>query len=52
MNLFIDHLYTSLGSTSNYSAIANLHKSKITPSPAKPSSSLLFLYQPFPSNGY
>jgi hypothetical protein len=27
---FIDHLYTQLGTTSNYSAIANLHTSQIT----------------------
>jgi hypothetical protein len=33
---FIDHLYTRLGTTSNYGAIANLHNSLIT-APAKPS---------------
>jgi hypothetical protein len=30
VNGFIDHLYTSLGTTSNYSAIANLHTLQIT----------------------
>jgi hypothetical protein len=34
---FIDHLCTPLGSTSNYSAVANLHTLKITAAPAKPS---------------
>jgi hypothetical protein len=29
VNGFIDHLYTSLGTTSNYSAIANLHTLQI-----------------------
>jgi hypothetical protein len=33
---FIDHLYTRLGTTSNYSATANLHNSQITSAPAKP----------------
>jgi hypothetical protein len=33
---FIDHLYTRLGTTSNYSAAANLHSSQITRAPAKP----------------
>jgi hypothetical protein len=27
---FTDHLYTRLGTTSNYSATANLHNSQIT----------------------
>jgi hypothetical protein len=31
---FIDHLYTRLGTTSNYSASANLHSSQITTAPA------------------
>jgi hypothetical protein len=30
VNGFSDHLYTSLGTTSNYSAVANLHTLKIT----------------------
>jgi hypothetical protein len=33
---FIDHLYTRLGTTSNYSAITNLHNSQITTEPVKP----------------
>jgi hypothetical protein len=33
---FIDHLYTRLLITSNYSAIADLHSSNITTAPAKP----------------
>jgi hypothetical protein len=36
VNGFIDHLYTPLGTTSNYSATANLHNSQITTAPAKP----------------
>jgi hypothetical protein len=36
VNEFIDHLYTSLGTTSNYSATANLHYSQITTALAKP----------------
>jgi hypothetical protein len=35
VNEFIDHLYTRLVTTSNYSATAN-HNSQITPAPAKP----------------
>jgi hypothetical protein len=35
VNGFIDHLYTPLGTTSNYSATANLHNSQITTAPAK-----------------
>jgi hypothetical protein len=31
----IDHLYTPLGTTSNYSAIANLHNLQITTAPLK-----------------
>jgi hypothetical protein len=33
---YIDHLYTLLGTTCTYSAIANLHNSQITITPAKP----------------
>jgi hypothetical protein len=36
VNGFIDHLYSRLGNTSNYSATANLHNSHITIAPAKP----------------
>jgi hypothetical protein len=36
-NGFIDHLYTPLGTTSNYSAIPNLHILQITAAPAKSS---------------
>jgi hypothetical protein len=32
---FIDHLYAPLGTTSNYSAITNLHTLKITTAPAE-----------------
>jgi hypothetical protein len=39
VNVFIDHLYTRLGTTSNYSAIANLHNSQITRAHAKSSQS-------------
>jgi hypothetical protein len=35
VNEFIDHLYTPVGITSNYSAIANLHTLQITIAPAK-----------------
>jgi hypothetical protein len=38
---FIDHLYTPLGTTSNHSATANLHKLQITTVPDTPFSSLL-----------
>jgi hypothetical protein len=40
---WIDHLYTPLGTTSNYSAIAILYTLQITTAPAKPFSSLLCL---------
>jgi hypothetical protein len=33
---FIDHLYTPLGTTRNYSAIADLHNLQITTAAAKP----------------
>jgi hypothetical protein len=36
VNAFIDHLYTRLGTTSNYSATANLHNSQITTALAIP----------------
>jgi hypothetical protein len=52
VNGFTKHLYTRLGSTSNYSATADLHNSQITTAPAKPFSSLLCLHEPFPSNGF
>jgi hypothetical protein len=48
MNWILDlltHLYTPLGTTSNYSAIANLHISQITIAPFKPFPSLLCLQQ-------
>jgi hypothetical protein len=48
----LTHLYTPLGTTSNYSAIANLHTLQITTAPVKPFSSLLYLQQLFPSNGF
>jgi hypothetical protein len=32
---FIDHLYTPLGTTSNYSATANLHNSQNATAPEK-----------------
>jgi hypothetical protein len=35
VNGFIDHLYTQLGTTLNYSATANLNDSQITTAPAK-----------------
>jgi hypothetical protein len=49
---FIDHFYTPLGTTSNYSAIANLHTLQITTAPAKAFAMLLCLHQPFPGNGF
>jgi hypothetical protein len=42
--------YTQLGTTINYSAIANLHTLQIITAPAKPFFSLLY-HQPFPGNG-
>jgi hypothetical protein len=45
MNGFTDHLYTSLGTTSNYSTVANLHNLQIINAPAKLFSSLLCLHQ-------
>jgi hypothetical protein len=44
-------LYTPLGTTRNYSAIANLHTLQITTASARPFSSLLCLHQPFSGNG-
>jgi hypothetical protein len=52
VNGFIDHLYTPLRTTSNYSAIAKLYILQITSAPAKPFSSQLCLYQQFPDNGF
>jgi hypothetical protein len=52
VNGFIDHLYTPLGTTSTYSAIANLHNLQITRALAKPFSSLLCLQQLFSNNGF
>jgi hypothetical protein len=34
VNGFIDHLYTPLGTTSNYGGIADFHTSQITSKPA------------------
>jgi hypothetical protein len=45
VNGFIDRLNTPLGTTSNYSTIANLQTLQITTPPAKLFSSLLFLQQ-------
>jgi hypothetical protein len=42
LNGFIDLLYTPLGTTSNYNAIANLYNSQITRAPAKPFSASCF----------
>jgi hypothetical protein len=50
VNGFIDHLYTPLGTTRNYSAAASVN-SQITTSPAKLFFSLLYFHQPFPDNG-
>jgi hypothetical protein len=36
VNGFIDYLYTRLGTTSNYSAIADLHILRITTAHAQP----------------
>jgi hypothetical protein len=47
VNGFIDHLYPPLGTTSNCSAIANVHILQITTAPSKTFSSLLYLQQPF-----
>jgi hypothetical protein len=35
-----------------YGAIINLHTLQITTAPAKPFSSLFYLHQPFPGNGF
>jgi hypothetical protein len=51
LNGFIDRLYIPLGTTNNYSAIAELHILKITTAPTKSFSSLLY-HQPFPGNGF
>jgi hypothetical protein len=52
VNGFIDHLYTRLGTTSNYSAMTNLHNSHITTVTTKPFSSLLYLHQLFSGSGF
>jgi hypothetical protein len=52
VNGFIDHVYTSLGTTNNYSDIANLHTLQITTAPTKPFSSLLWLHQLFSGNSF
>jgi hypothetical protein len=52
MNGFIDHLYTPLGTSSNYDAIADLNNSKITTPPVKAFSILLRLHLPFCRNGF
>jgi hypothetical protein len=49
---FIDHLYTPLVSTSNYSVTVNQHTLQITTAPAKPFSGLLCFQRPFPGNGF
>jgi hypothetical protein len=46
LHRFINHLYTRLGSTSNYNATANLHNSQIATAPAKPFPACC-LHQPF-----
>jgi hypothetical protein len=52
VNWFVDHPYTRLGATSNYSAIADLHTLQITTASAKSFSILLCLHPPFPGNGF
>jgi hypothetical protein len=47
-----DYVYTPLGTTSNYSTVPNLHPLQMTTAPAKPSSTRLYLHQPFPNNGF
>jgi hypothetical protein len=49
---FIDHLHTQLRTTSNYSVIADLNTLQITTAPAKTSSRLLCLQQPFHNNSF
>jgi hypothetical protein len=48
---FTDHLYTRLGTTSNYSATANLLNLQIITAHAKPILACC-LHQPFPGKGY
>jgi hypothetical protein len=43
VNGFIDHLYTPLGTSCNYSTITDIQALQITTAPAKPFSSLLCL---------
>jgi hypothetical protein len=50
VNGFNDHLYTQLGTTSNYSVIANLQTSQITTASAM-TFPVCCLHQPFPRNG-
>jgi hypothetical protein len=52
VNGFIDHLYTPLETTSDYSSSANFQTLQITTANAKPFSILLFLHQLFPNNGF
>jgi hypothetical protein len=52
LNEFIDHLYTRLITTSNYSTTADFHSSQITTAPAKPFSSLLCFHQLFPGKDF
>jgi hypothetical protein len=52
INGFIDHLYPSLGTISNYSAVVNLDTLQITTASTEPFSSLLCLHQPFLGNGF
>jgi hypothetical protein len=52
VNGFIDHFYTPLGTTSNYSAIADLRNSQITTAPAKLFSSMLCFHQLLPRTGF
>jgi hypothetical protein len=51
MNGFTNHLFTRLGTTSNYSATANLHNSLFITASAKPLLAYC-LQQPFPGNGF
>jgi hypothetical protein len=46
---FIDHLYTQLETTINYSAIVNHHTLQITTAPAKP---FFSLHSTFPGSGF
>jgi hypothetical protein len=48
----LTHLYTPLGTASNYSAIASLFTLQITAAPVKHFSSMMCFQQPFPTNGF